>query len=187
MTSIIIPNTVEVIDHNAFDACSGLTSIIIPPSVTTIGYQAFQGCTNLAEVTIGAGVKTIGNRAFFNCDAIATVTCEGETPPIMESSNCFTMTCYNNATLWVPGNAFKAYLNFDYWNRFSKVQEIQQPIVGDTNGDGQVTIQDVTIMIDYLLGGKVNDNLLPENADIDGDGGVSIMDVTMLIDTLLRN
>ena len=187
MTSITIPNTVEIIGHNAFDACSGLTSIVIPPSVTTIGYQAFQGCTGLTKVTIGAGVKTIGNRAFFNCDAIATVTCEGETPPFMESSNCFTTTCYNNATLQVPSDAFKDYLISDYWNRFGRIQEIPESFVGDVNGDGQVTIKDVAIMIDYLLGSDINGVFLPKYADVDGNGEISIKDVTMLIDTLLRN
>ena len=187
MTSITIPNTVEIIGHNAFDACSGLTSIVIPPSVTTIGYQAFQGCTGLTKVTIGAGVKTIGNRAFFNCDAIATVTCEGETPPIMESSNCFTMTCYNNATLQVPSDAFKDYLISDYWNRFGRIQEIPESFVGDVNGDGQVTIKDVAIMIDYLLGSDINGVFLPKYADVDGNGEISIKDVTMLIDTLLTH
>ena len=187
MTSISIPNTIETIGHNAFDACCGLTAIVIPPSVTAIGYQAFQGCTGLTKVTIGAGVRTIGSRAFFYCNAIAKVTCEGETPPVMESSNCFTMTCYNNATLLVPGSVLKAYLGTDYWNRFIKIQEIGEPIVGDVNGDGQVTIKDVTAMIDYLLGGEPNGTFFPEYADVNGDGDITIKDVTILIDTLLNH
>jgi len=55
--------------------------------------------------------------------------------------------------------------------------------LGDVNHDGAVTIQDATVMIDYLLSGS--GDICPICADIDGDGGISIADVTMLIDNLL--
>ena len=56
-------------------------------------------------------------------------------------------------------------------------------ILGDVNDDGQVTIKDVTVLIDYLLGGDVTINELA--ADVKADGNISIADVTTLIDMLL--
>ena len=55
---------------------------------------------------------------------------------------------------------------------------------GDVNGDGTISITDVTSLIDYLLndGGSAVD---PSAADVDGDHTVSITDVTALIDLLL--
>ena len=55
-------------------------------------------------------------------------------------------------------------------------------IIGDVNGDGTVSISDVTGMIDYLLGGT---DINVDAADVNGDGIVSIGDVTALIDRLL--
>lgn len=55
-------------------------------------------------------------------------------------------------------------------------------IIGDVNGDGTVSISDVTGMIDYLLGGA---DINVDAADVNGDGIVSIGDVTALIDRLL--
>ena len=52
---------------------------------------------------------------------------------------------------------------------------------GDVDGDGNVTISDVTALIDYLLSGETP----PEAADCDQDGTISISDVTALIDYLL--
>ena len=52
---------------------------------------------------------------------------------------------------------------------------------GDVNGDGTVTIDDVTELIDYLLSGVTP----PASADCDQSGNVSIDDVTVLIDYLL--
>ncbi len=56
--------------------------------------------------------------------------------------------------------------------------------LGDVNGDGSVSIADVTVLIDFLLGGGSGIN--EQAADVDQDGGVKIADVTSLIDLLLR-
>ena len=55
-------------------------------------------------------------------------------------------------------------------------------IVGDVNGDGNVTISDVTALIDLLLGGGTINN---PAADCNNDTNVTISDVTALIDYLL--
>ena len=55
---------------------------------------------------------------------------------------------------------------------------------GDVNNDGEVTIADVTTLIDYLLSGNDEGiNLLA--ADVDDDSNIAIGDVTALIDMLL--
>ena len=56
--------------------------------------------------------------------------------------------------------------------------------LGDVNCDGFVNINDVTIMIDYLLGYE-STNFKFENADVKHDDCVNIVDVTTLIDILL--
>ena len=58
-------------------------------------------------------------------------------------------------------------------------------IKGDVNGDGSISISDVTALIDYLLSGNANGiNLV--GADCNTDGSISISDVTALIDRLLQ-
>ena len=54
---------------------------------------------------------------------------------------------------------------------------------GDVNCDGNVSIADVTCLIDLLLAG----NQYPKSADVNDDGDVSIADVTSLIDLLLNS
>lgn len=55
---------------------------------------------------------------------------------------------------------------------------------GDVNDDGNVTIADVTALIDYLLSGNAS-GINVGNADVNGDSNVTIADVTALIDMLL--
>ena len=57
-------------------------------------------------------------------------------------------------------------------------------LLGDANGDGLVTISDVTLIIDYLLTDD-GSALTAINADVDLDGNITIADVTALIDMLL--
>ncbi len=58
-------------------------------------------------------------------------------------------------------------------------------IRGDVNDSGDVTIADVTFLIDYLLGGNTS-GINMAAADCNKDGSVTIADVTALIDYLLK-
>ena len=55
---------------------------------------------------------------------------------------------------------------------------------GDVDGDGTVSIGDVSALIDYLLSGDASEVNM-ENAEVSGDGLININDVSTLIDYLL--
>ena len=55
---------------------------------------------------------------------------------------------------------------------------------GDVNGDGRVTVKDLTLLIDYLLSGD-DTGIVLGNADVNRKGGVGVSDLTALIDLLL--
>ena len=59
-------------------------------------------------------------------------------------------------------------------------------LIGDVNSDGNVTIADVTALIDYLLSGD-DSEIDTVAADVSTDGVITIADVTALIDMLLSN
>ena len=71
--------------------------------------------------------------------------------------------------------------NIVYLEVFEKPDD---SVPGDADGDGVTDINDVTALIDYLLGLSI-DNFNEVNADVDEDGEISINDVTYLIDMLL--
>ena len=59
--------------------------------------------------------------------------------------------------------------------------EVDLAICGDTDGDGEVTISDATLIQRYCAGSKVN--IDPEtmmNADVDGNGEIEIIDATFI-------
>lgn len=57
--------------------------------------------------------------------------------------------------------------------------------LGDVNGDSNLTITDVTSLINYLLNGDVS-SIRVDLADVNNDGNVTITDVTSLINGLLN-
>jgi hypothetical protein len=64
-----------------------------------------------------------------------------------------------------------------------KLGEFDEPTVvpGDANGDGAITIDDVTMIIDII----VKNTEAPAGADFNGDGIVGIDDITMILDLLV--
>lgn len=94
----------------------------------------------------------------------------------------------NNASYYFTGDGSDYLFTFDADNLTFSIEVIeQQPLVnlGDVNNDGQVTIADVTVLIDYLLG-SVPASFSAVNADVNHDTNVTIADVTALIDMLLN-
>ena len=55
-------------------------------------------------------------------------------------------------------------------------------IQGDLNGDEVVNIQDVIILVNYILfgGGDIN-------GDLNGDAGVNILDIVVIVNIILES
>ncbi|MBR7055090.1 MAG: dockerin type I repeat-containing protein [Prevotella sp.] len=58
-------------------------------------------------------------------------------------------------------------------------------LLGDVNGDGIISVSDVTMLVSYCLG-DVDSNFIANNADINGDSFISVSDVTALVDLILN-
>lgn len=54
-------------------------------------------------------------------------------------------------------------------------------LIGDVNGDGFISVSDVTVLVDIILVGGDN-----PAADVNGDGLVTVADVTLLVDIILN-
>ena len=74
LASVTIGNSVTSIGTGAFCGCISLTNITIPNSVTSIEDSAFSRCTSLTSVTIGNGITSIGSYAFAGCTSLTRVT-----------------------------------------------------------------------------------------------------------------
>ena len=61
------------IGRKAFAQCEGVSSVVIPDSVEVVGEEAFYDCSGLEELRLGAGIKKIENGAFGACGSLKSV------------------------------------------------------------------------------------------------------------------
>ena len=155
LTDVSIGAYVTTIGDNAFLRCTSLTSVTLGDYVTRLGKWAFAYCTALAEVKMGSGMRHIDERAFLDCNALTSVTCKAATPPYLFHKGCF--DCYTRATLHVYPAVLDSYRSTNiFWSQFATIvgEDNVAPAAGDINGDGKMSITDVTSLINMLLGGE---------------------------------
>ena len=74
LTSIILPDSVALIEKESFAGCIALIEINIPDNVTSIAERTFDCCFSLTEINIPDGVTSIGNSAFNGCSSLTEIT-----------------------------------------------------------------------------------------------------------------
>ena len=72
-----------------------------------------------------------------------------------------------------------------YPKLYVKVAATPDVKLGDVNGDGDVNVNDVTVLINYILG-KNPTPFVEANANVNGDEGINVNDVTALINLILN-
>lgn len=70
LTSIVLPDSLQIVGAHAFRGCTALRGIEIPDSVTRIGIEAFFGCTALEAVCLSDSVTYIGPGTFGECNQL---------------------------------------------------------------------------------------------------------------------
>ncbi|WP_319755538.1 leucine-rich repeat protein [uncultured Sphaerochaeta sp.] len=73
ISSIVLPNSVERIEDEAFKQCENLESIMLPEGLISIGDEAFYECRKLATLKLPSTLLTIGSKAFMSCELITTL------------------------------------------------------------------------------------------------------------------
>ena len=73
MTSAVFPSTLYAIRARGFQDCTALTSIELPNGFVELGTQAIYGCTNLSSVKLPNTVTTIPYECFMSCGTIGSL------------------------------------------------------------------------------------------------------------------
>jgi hypothetical protein len=173
--------TVHTIGEGAFKGCVNLFSLTLGDEdgtsfLTSIHPEAFMGCTQLQTVTLPASIIEVHENAFVGCTSLQKV--------ILRSEDTFCVQwsfqgIASNGRLYVPTGKHDEIAAYAWTADFNSIVEM-----GDTNADGSVSITDVGLMIDYILGHSPS-GFDDTAADTNFDGSVTITDVGIVIDAIL--
>ncbi|MBQ2790099.1 MAG: leucine-rich repeat domain-containing protein, partial [Thermoguttaceae bacterium] len=71
--SVVLPQTLEIIDASAFNFCNALKSVVgAPQALETIGASAFANCRRLERFDWPENLQVIGNGAFNSCTSLTS-------------------------------------------------------------------------------------------------------------------
>ena len=187
---VSMPNTITTIGNYAFGLCSGLKSAYLPKSVKTIGADAFYECSSLLFIEIPSGVTYIDRYAFWGCEGLVGVTSHiRKFEGVSISSDIFgtpDIDVFKTATLYVPRGMISAYRARAPWSYFQHIEEFDDAIAGDVNGDSKVDVEDVNAIINIILESKTEADY-PGNGDLNGDNKIDVEDVNAVINIILAN
>ena len=113
---------VTVIVVQAFSSSKNMTTLVIPEGVEVIGAGAFKGCSGLKTLTLPSSLKEIGEEAFADSKSLSVIYCGMEsseaTPLFAINSNVFSSEI--TPTVYIPlgKNNLTAYQTTPGWDRF---------------------------------------------------------------------
>lgn len=182
LTELDIPGTCTILGNTAIYECTSLKKLKIgdkdaPAGTTYIEHYALAHCPEIERLELGANIDSLTYGALNYLSNVKLVICWATVPPRANEQGMD--VAFSRTPLYVHKASVEAYREARMWNRFQTIVPIED--VGDINGDGAVSIADVSALIDILLGSETDRALF---ADVNLDGSVSIGDVSALIDRL---
>lgn len=151
--------------QDMFENCASLTSLDVSrfniAKVTTM-YDMFFGCSQLTTLDLSSfNTAKVTNmyKMFYNCSSLRTIFASGDwNKTTVNNSNDMFNGCTNlkggNGTTYNANNVTVTYAHPDATGNagYFTFKPASGGLRGDVNGDGQVTIADVTALVNIILG-----------------------------------
>lgn len=180
----------------AFSGCSSLESILVPDSISYVDVSAFRDCTALTDVVFYGNNNSVPVECFYNCSSLKNVRLSAYLNSIQSYafSGCTSLEYLEllDTVEYIAPNAFGGDENLtlgvyygSYAHTYAKDNSIPYVLLdgvklGDADGDGVVSINDVTAIQQHVADMKYLDGIYLYAADVNRDGVTNIADATEL-------
>lgn len=177
LTSLTIPAWIEALSFGAFQHCTALEELTIASGISQIPAQCFYGCVSLKQVSLPESITEIGERAFMNCSGLTVI----EIPDTVDTIAVNAFDGCDDLVIFCSKDSYA--LSYALHHDITFVLTDMEPItvtymIGDTDGDEEVTICDATLIQRQLADIPVF-AFDEKAANVDGNG-LSITDVTQI-------
>lgn len=170
---VILPTTIQSLSLGAFQECPNLQSFSVNGSVTVIPEQCCYKDYRLKQVNLPTNLESIEKLAFAECYSLQHIyipeTVSFIHPTAFDDSRNVVLDCkYDSyAYHYAKDNAVKYYL-------------LDNALLGDANGDGQVNINDVTAIQRHLAQLEQIKGIYLYAAESNQSGDLDISDATTI-------
>ena len=189
LKNILIPRSVSSIGQSAFEGCTSLESLIMPEGVQEIAYRVLYGCTNLNEVELPSTITMIRGNSFTGCSSLAKIKSSivniGQLKNTRPDEGKAFSGIADNCTWHVPSGTKSRYESQEWWNDTWTIIDDLGGVPGDSNGDGIVDVQDIVMIVNYIMENAASDFVF-ENADLNGDGYVDVADIPLVVSEIMN-
>ena len=203
---VVIPNRVTTIGMGAFQDCPKITECTLHSGSKSIPEQMFYNCTALETATINYGFQTIGKLAFGSCGNLESVTIPSTVSFIdnYAFNNCPKLTIHCFANSYAHQYAEEKGINYVLIDAPAPTEPPTEepttapteaptleptefptepilPILGDTDGNGVIEVDDATYIQRVIAELPVPypmETIM--YGDVDGDGELTITDATLI-------
>ena len=121
---------------------------VIPKSVRKIGTNAFF-YSEVKKLELPAGLESMGGTCIYQCDSLTSIVAHMQEPFEISAAN---IGLINNCVLTVPYGKRQAYIDAGWTESIFKGGVVEDKSQFDVNCDGQVSIADVTTLVNVILG-----------------------------------
>ena len=186
MESMAIPASVTRIGEHAFDFCNKMTAPLVLEGVQVFEPWAFYYCSSVEFMSLGSNLTLIGKGAFNNMKSLKHVYCTADPGNVTWEYNNDNSCCNPDGSTKFHVNdpaAWKAKFP-DAHVQFVEMGSAESS-EGDVSGDGKTDADDVTALMNYLMGTPPA-GFNAAAADVNNDGKVNVADIVALVNLLLR-
>ncbi len=204
ITSVTIPESVTNIGYDAFLNCTQLTNVTIPNSVTSIGGRAFGffGKSGKIDNLTITGYKGTAAEKYANENGFKFIALDDSANPTnptdpTESTDPTVPTVPNQPT--VPTVPTVPTEPTEPTNPIQPTEpnnpddpanpnpdNTSKPSLGDIDGDGKISVNDVTDIQKYIVQLKPFTDEQMKFADVDKNGKIDVNDVTLLQKVIVK-
>ena len=97
--SVVLPDTVELIDNMAFFKCESLKTVNLPEGLVMIGRSCFGGCISLENLEIPESLQIVDEFVFLKCTAMTEISFSENLKEIGPNAFCM---CENLKKVTMP-------------------------------------------------------------------------------------
>lgn len=119
---LVLSPQMKEICHGAFYE-TAIDTLVLPDSLEVVDGYAFAYCNNLRVVTMGPKVRSVGNYSFTECSQLQLMTVHAAEPPDATSTAFFMLP--PTAVLRVPATSVEKYRKHPVWGQFRTIEAIR--------------------------------------------------------------